>query len=488
MISLDHLAGQTVAVLGLGRTGLSVCCALQSGGAKCVAWDDNPRARKLAEELGITTAELSRLDTWSQISRLIVSPGIPHLYPEPHEAVIAAQRAGIVLDNDIGLFFGRLAQRAETPKGRLRPVVVAVTGTNGKSTTAALTAHLLSGAGLTVGLAGNIGRPVLDLDELSHINCIVLEVSSYQAELAACLDPDIAVFLNLTPDHLLRHGGPGGYFAAKRQLFEGNSLRVAVIGSDEMEGRFLATRLRSTRPDCLVHEISIDSVGAERASGATFGPGYIEMRNVEGLSDRLEFIGNPSLAGAHNAQNAAAAALICHHLELSASNVGEGLGSFPGLPHRMQHITCVGGIKVVNDSKATNSVSAAKALASHSSILWIAGGEAKEGGISSISDHFANVRKAFLIGSCARDFARQLGDVPRCLCGSMDVAVARAVEEARAGDTILLSPAAASFDQYSSFEARGEHFARLARTMLPARGKQVRGLGSGSPRTCLATE
>ncbi|MCY4541161.1 MAG: UDP-N-acetylmuramoyl-L-alanine--D-glutamate ligase [Rhodobacteraceae bacterium] len=465
MIALDHLSAARVGVLGLGRTGLSCCLALQLGGARVVAWDDSEDARQRASAAGIAIAELARPDIRQRIDRLIVSPGIPHLYPNPHPALVAAQRSGTLLDNDIGIFFEWLAHQAAASRNGVVPRTVAITGTNGKSTTAALTAHILSAADVDARLAGNIGRPVLELEGMTSCTCVVLEVSSYQSDLAAHLAPDVAVFLNLAPDHLSRHGGVGGYFAAKKRLFDGPSLAAAMVGVDEGEGEFLAAHLRSFNTNCKVFEMS--ACGRRTiVDGAVFSAGKVDVFSQGKLQARFRFAANPALRGLHNGQNAAAAAIACRYFGLPNNAVAEGLMSFPGLPHRMQLVGRANGITVVNDSKATNFVSAERALEANSSILWIAGGQAKETGIGGISRFSDRVRKAYLIGSCAEDFAIQLDRIPHSLCRCMETAVAMAIEDACPGDTILLSPAAASFDQYRDFEHRGDHFVELTRRLL----------------------
>ena len=244
-----------------------------------------------------------------------------------------------------------------------------------------------------------------------------------------------------------------------------------MVGIDEPEGRFLAANLRSSNPDCDTFELSGDPSGTV-AEGAIFGAGRVDVFIQGDLRSKFRFAENPALRGMHNGQNAAASSLVCRHLGLSDEEVAKGLRSFSGLPHRMQIVGCANGITVVNDSKATNFISAEKALESSSSILWIAGGQAKESGIAGISRHSDRVRKAYLIGSCAEAFATQLERIPHSLCGSMEVAVARAMDDAAPGDTILLSPAAASFDQYRDFEHRGDHFVELTRRMLLRRREQ----------------
>jgi UDP-N-acetylmuramoylalanine--D-glutamate ligase len=365
--------------------------------------------------------------------------------------------AGVPLDNDIGLFFQSLA----TPDwDGFDPVprVVAVTGSNGKSTTAALIHHVLSELGVASQLAGNIGRGVLDIEPPEEGGIVVLELSSYQTELARALTPDIAVFTNLAPDHLDRHGGLGGYFAAKRRLFTEGGPDRAVIGVDEVEGRFLADRLAEGPGDDRVIRVS----SGRKPEGAGWyvvaRKGFLtEWRKGRQVAS-IDLRGMVGLPGAHNHQNGCAAYAAVRSLGHPPRTIEDALSSFKGLPHRSQLVGEVGGVTFVNDSKATNVDSAAKALQAFSRIRWIAGGLGKEGGISDLAPHLGHVAKAYLIGHSARDFALQIKDVPYEICEDMATAVACAAAEAERGDTVLLAPAAASFDQYADFEARGEHF------------------------------
>ena len=470
MIPVRGYAGHKVAVLGLGRSGRPAVAALRAGGAEVIAWDDTPAARAAAEAEGIPLADLTRPKAYDGVKALIVSPGIPHLYPAPHPAIAAAWDAGVAVDNDIGLFFRSFATPAWNAFDR-SPKVVAITGSNGKSTTTALLAHVLAEAGRPVQMAGNIGRGVLDLDPATDGSVVVMELSSYQIDLARALQPDIAVFLNLSPDHLDRHGGLGGYFAAKRRLFTQGGPERAIIGVDENEGRYLANVMRedagSGDP---VIQISVErrlsgpgwNVFARRGFLAEWRGGRqvasIDLRPIGGLP------------GAHNHQNACAAYAAARSLGLAPRAIEAGLASYPGLPHRSQTIAIWRGIRIVNDSKATNADAAEKALASFPRIRWIAGGRPKEGGIAALRPLFGHVAKAYLIGEAAEDFAATLGATPHEIAGSMDRAVSAALAEAEEGDTILLAPACASFDQYSSFETRGAHFEALVRDRIAGQG------------------
>ncbi|WP_108483444.1 UDP-N-acetylmuramoyl-L-alanine--D-glutamate ligase [Oceaniglobus ichthyenteri] len=465
MIPVRGYDGTRVAVLGLGRSGLATARALAAGGATPLCWDDSPEARENAQKLGLTLHDLTRAAAWDGVSALIVSPGIPHLYPAPNPLIARAMEAGVPVDNDIGLFFRSLAHvdwdQYENP-----PRVVAVTGSNGKSTTAALIHHILIESGKSSQLAGNIGRGVLDIDPPGDGAVVVLELSSYQTDLARALTPDIAVFTNLSPDHLDRHGGMGGYFAAKRRLFAEGGPDRAIIGVDEPEGVYLANQLVENASDDRLIRISVER--------KLTGPGWMVQARKGQLSewrkgrqvgsiDLREIAGLP---GSHNHQNACAAYAVARTIGLAPRVVETALHSFAGLPHRSQMVGEKNGVRFVNDSKATNVDSAQKALSAFKNIRWIAGGLGKDGGITALAPQLSEVKKAYLIGHSARDFALQLGDTPHEICDTMATAVARAAADAVPGDTVLLAPAAASFDQYPNFEKRGDDFVAQVALLL----------------------
>lgn len=462
MIPVRGVEGRRVAVLGLGRTGLAAARALEAGGAEVLAWDDGEAGRSKAEAAGLTLTDLGRTrDVWADVSALIVSPGIPHHFPEPNRHVAAALAAGVPVDNDIGLFFRSLAV-AEWDRYDQAPRVVAITGSNGKSTTSALIHHCLEVAGRESQLAGNIGRGVLDIEPPGDGGIVVLELSSYQTELARALTPDIAVFTNLTPDHLDRHGGFGGYFAAKRRLFSEGGPDRAVIGVDEVEGQVLAGQLSEAPADDRVIRVSsgrkLDGPGwcvfarkgflAETRKGRQVAS--VDLRSIRGLP------------GAHNHQNACAAYAALRALGLAPKLIEQGLASFEGLPHRSQVVAEREGVLYVNDSKATNPDSAAKALAAFTRVRWIVGGQMKDGGLQALQSSLGEVAKAYVIGRQANEVALELGqmraDLACDISETMDVAVARAASEAQPGETVLLAPAGASFDQFDNFEERGDAF------------------------------
>ncbi|GIT90610.1 UDP-N-acetylmuramoylalanine--D-glutamate ligase [Jannaschia pagri] len=452
MIPVRGFDGATVVVLGLGRSGLTAARALRAGGAHVLAWDDGAKGREAAEAEGFEVRNPTQPGALDGVTTLVTSPGIPHLYPAPHPAIAAALAAGVAVDNDIGLFFRSLGWGDSVPR------VVAITGSNGKSTTSALLHHVLTQAGRRAHLAGNIGRGVLDLDPPGTDDVIVLELSSYQTELARSLTPDVAVFTNLTPDHLDRHGGYGGYFAAKRRLFAEGGPDRAIIGVDEPEGLFLAGQMQEALVDDRVIRVSL---------GKLSGPGWLVTARKGWLAETrkgrqvasVDLRDIPGLPGRHNHQNACCAWAAARALGLAPREIEAGLRSYPGLPHRSQRIAERGGVTYVNDSKATNVDAAAQALQAFDRIRWICGGLQKDGGLAALHPHLARVARAYVIGREAQAFALALGpDVETDICTDMATAVARAAADSGPGETVLLAPAAASFDQYDSFERRGEDF------------------------------
>jgi UDP-N-acetylmuramoylalanine--D-glutamate ligase len=449
MIDLSAMAGSTVAVLGLARSGRAAALALVEGGATVLAWDDAAGARAAAAADGIPVVDLSAID-WRTPAALILSPGIPHSFPAPHPIVARARAAGCAVIGDIELLVR--AQRAAR--------YVGITGTNGKSTTTALIGHILAAAGRPVQVGGNLGTPVLSFAPLATDGVYVLEMSSYQLELAPSAVFDVAVLLNVSPDHLDRHGGMAGYIAAKRRIFHGQAGgRVAVVGDDDDDARAIADQLAGVA----VRRIS----GEHAVPGGIYGLDGTLIDDTDGRAARVMDLGAvAALPGSHNAQNAAAAYATARALGLAVPAITAAIASFPGLAHRQERVGEIAGIVFVNDSKATNADAAARALGCYSAIYWIAGGVAKAGGITELAGCFARIRRAYLIGEAAPAFAATLGEaVPHAIVGDLDTAVAAAFRDAKAdgivGAVVLLSPACASFDQYANFEARGEHFRRL---------------------------
>ena len=455
MIPVPGFEGRRIAVFGLGRSGLTAARALKAGGALPVLWDDSVSSRLQAQAEGFDVEDLTAAD-WSGFAALVLSPGAPLTHPKPHWTVEKARDAGIEIIGDIELFARAIA--ALPPDQR--PKVVAITGTNGKSTTTALIGWVLKQAGMTVHVGGNIGIGVLALPAPTPEAVYVVEVSSYQLDLTTSFAPDVAILTNISPDHLDRHGGMEGYVAAKRRIFARAGL--ALVGVDEDWGRETAARLKTDGRSVVAvctSGASADIMAA--AGGLTTMDGGVDLTPAR------------SLAGRHNAQNAAFAYAAARALGVPHAEVVEGLLTFPGLAHRMETVGQLGRVRFVNDSKATNADAARQALSSYDRSFWIAGGRAKAGGIDDLEDLFPRVVEAFLIGEAAGPFAARLGDVPHRLSGDMQTAVRQAHEAAAAtgrDEVVLLSPAAASFDQYPDFEARGEAFraAVLALGATPA--------------------
>jgi UDP-N-acetylmuramoylalanine--D-glutamate ligase len=455
VIPVTTFAGKTVAVFGLGGSGLASCHALKAGGAEVIACDDSADKMAEAARAGFITADL-RTVSWSNFAALVLTPGVPLTHPQPHWTVLAARAAGVEVIGDVELFCRE--RKAHAPDAPF----IAITGTNGKSTTTALIAHLVREAGFDTQMGGNIGTAILSL-EPPRTGCVhVIEMSSYQIDLTPSLDPTVGILLNVTPDHLDRHGTIENYAAVKERLVahvQPNG--IAVVGVDDNWCSKIADRLaqagkrvvRISVKHPLADGLNIDgSRIVDNAGGA--------QSVVADLAD----IG--SLRGLHNAQNAAAASAAVRALGVSLDVLQKGLRSFPGLAHRMEQVGHLGSTLFVNDSKGTNADAAAKALSSFTDIFWIAGGKAKEGGIAPLAEFFPRVRKAYLIGEAANDFSRTLdGRVPFEVSVTLDVAVANAARDAaEAGlpaPVVLLSPACASFDQFRNFEIRGDRFREL---------------------------
>lgn len=444
MIPVPGFEGRRVAVFGLGRSGITAARALKAGGAQPILWDDSVSSRMQAEAEGFAVEDLTKAD-WSGFAALVLSPGAPLTHPKPHWTVGKARAAGVEVIGDIELFARALAV---LPAGQ-RPRVVAITGTNGKSTTTALIGWVLKQAGLTVHVGGNIGIGVLALSAPTPDAVYVVEVSSYQLDLTTGFAPDVAILTNITPDHLDRHGGMDGYVAAKARLFRNlSSWATALVGVDEEAGMTVAETLGARARMVSTADLPLAQI---RASA-----GRLSMDG-----EAIDFTAAKSLPGRHNAQNAAFAYAAARALGVDHATALKGLHSFPGLAHRMEPVGRLGRVRFVNDSKATNADAARQALSSYDRVFWIVGGRAKAGGIDDLSDLFPRVTEAFLIGEAAGPFAAAMGDTPHRISGDMAAAV-RAAHEAAAAtgreEVVLLSPAAASFDQYPDFEARGEAF------------------------------
>ncbi|MGE0573737.1 MAG: UDP-N-acetylmuramoyl-L-alanine--D-glutamate ligase [Reyranella sp.] len=459
MIDLAVLEGLSFVVLGLARSGLATVRALQAAGIDCIAWDDNAVSRAVAEKAGMPVADPASID-WSRRTALIISPGIPNRLPKPHPVASAARAAGKPIICDI-----ELLARAQ-PQARF----VAITGTNGKSTTTALIGHILGQAGLACEVGGNIGRGALDLAPLGAGGTYVLEMSSYQLELLQTFRANAAVWLNITPDHIDRHGDLAGYIAAKEHIFDRQQPGdCAVIGIDDEPSRAVYRRM-AARPGIAAVPVGL---GTSRG-GVSFSAG--RLVDIDGHA--ADFADVPTLPGDHNAQNAACAWAVCRWLEVPRDRIAAGLRSYPGLPHRQEQVAEVGAVIYVNDSKATNADATARALSSYRDIYWILGGQAKEGGVAPLAGYFDRIRHAFLIGEATELFAGQLeGKLAYSRCGDLQSALEaahgqaqrdRAARGGRRG-VVLLSPACASWDQWKSYEHRGDAFRAMARALPGAR-------------------
>jgi len=468
MIAACGYEGKTVAVFGLGGSGLSVVRSLKAGGASVHAWDDKAEHRAGAVAEGAEAVDLLAASDWSAYAALILAPGVPLTHPEPHRVVTLANAAGVPVIGDVELYFQAVAASGKAVK------IVAITGTNGKSTTTALIGHMARECGLDTAVGGNIGEPVLSLPEPADGRVYVVELSSYQIDLTPSLKPDVGILLNITPDHIDRHGSLEGYAAVKEKMFArmGNG-GTAIVGQDDDLCRDIGDRVQQNIALKFV-PISVEAPlvhGVFVSKGRLFEVGSGLRRDVAALD------GLKTLKGAHNWQNALAAYAAGRALGLKPRDILAAFDSFPGLAHRMEIVREEGALTFVNDSKATNADAAAKALAAYDNIYWIAGGRAKAGGIASLEPLFGHIREAFLIGECEADFAATLeGKLPFVRAGTLDSAVAQAAEAARANGgkaVILLSPACASFDQFTSFEARGDAF-RAAVERLYEAGSEAR--------------
>jgi len=470
MIPVRGFEGKPVAVFGLARTGLAAARALAAGGAKPVVWDENANAREAAKAEGLEVVDLTSAD-WSKFAALCLSPGVPLTHPHPHWTVKRAKAAGVEILGDVELF----ARTVNAAPEHKRPKVIAITGTNGKSTTTALVGHICRVAGRDTRVGGNIGYGVLGLDDMHGGSVFVLELSSYQLDLTSSLKADAAVLLNLSPDHLDRHGGMEGYVAAKRRiLLNQGKGDTAVIGVDDAWGQRICTEITAANRRTIVPISASKAMG--RGVYALQGLLYdaIGERAVE-IADLLRA---RSLPGRHNWQNAAAAYAAVRAIGISAEDAAEGLMSFPGLAHRMETVGVLGRVRFVNDSKATNSDAARQALSAYPKVHWIVGGQPKSGGIEPLSDLFPKVERAYLVGEAAPDFARTLKDKADFVeCGTIAAAVARAYADAEASGQdaiVLLSPACASFDQFIDFEARGDAFRAAVHALSMAEPKGAR--------------
>lgn len=449
--------GRNVAVFGLGSSGIAACVALAAGGANVVAFDDRAAGCDAARAKGFEVRDLHDID-WNGLAALVLAPGVPLTHPEPHWTAKLAKQANVEIVGDVELFCRERRARATGSP------FAAITGTNGKSTTTALLAHVMRSAGRDTQAGGNLGTPILALDPPAMSRVHVIECSSYQIDLAPTLDPAVGILLNLTPDHLDRHGTMERYAAVKERLAA--RADFAVIGVDDDYCRAIADRLAQSGK-----KVTRISVERPLVDGIFLKDDTLVLaeRGQEQTVASLHGIG--SLRGAHNAQNAAAVFAAARALGLAPGEINAGFKSFPGLAHRLEEIGRKEKVLFVNDSKATNADSTEKALSSFpGGIFWIAGGKAKEGGIAPLRPLFPRIARAYLIGESSESFAATLeGSVPYSRCGTLDAAVIKAAEDALKSEepqpVVLLSPACASFDQFRNFEVRGERFRELVRAI-----------------------
>ena len=467
MIPVRGFLGKRVAIFGLARTGLTAARALIAGGAEVALWDEKPAAREAAAAEGLPVVDLSKAD-WATFDALMLSPGVPLTHPKPHWTVEKAKAAGVEIVGDVELF-ARTVNAVEAWK---RPKIVAVTGTNGKSTTTALLGHMLAEAGKDVRIGGNIGLGVLGLEDMHGGAVYVLELSSYQLDLTSSLKPDVAILLNVSPDHLDRHGGMDGYVAAKRRVFLNQGKGdTAIIGVDDPWGQRVCTELIAANR----RTIWPISSGRALGRGVYALSGILYDATAERAVETADLGRAKALPGRHNWQNAAAAYAAAIALGVRPGEAAATLASFPGLAHRMEDVGKLGKVRFVNDSKATNADAARQAMTAIPNFYWIAGGVPKAGGIEPLKDLFPKIVKAYLIGEAAPDFADSLkGEAEAVQCGDLAHAVSAAYRDAaKSGKeaVVLLSPACASFDQFPDFEVRGDAFRDLVRGLsaVPAR-------------------
>lgn len=458
MITVSSFANKPIGVLGLGRSGLSAVRALAAGGAEVWAWDDTEDKRNDAIEAGIALTDLYQSD-WSKLDKLVLSPGIPDQYPEPHALATRARDTGCEIICDVDL----LARANDSAR------FVGISGTNGKSTTTALIGHILKEAGRLVEIGGNYGIPALDLPPLDESGTYVLELSSYQLERIPSVRLDVAILLNISPDHLDRHGGMEGYVAAKKILFErAGEGSQAIIGIEDNHCRGICLELMIKRGGKGIVPISASA----RAPGGVYVDGGMLIDDLDNQQNTIMDLHTvPTLPGQHNWQNAAAAYAAARAADIAPEQIKAALKTFGGLAHRQEHIQTIEGVAFVNDSKATNTEAAGKALACYDNIHWILGGQFKEENLGALEPMLERVSHAYLIGEASDQLSGLLGStVSTSQCGDLETALAAAHKNAKLAkpSTVLLSPACASFDQFENFEVRGNTFRTLVENLAGA--------------------
>ncbi len=444
MFAATSFKNKSVAVFGLARSGISCALALAAGGAKVFAWDDSEPSVEKAKSEGVPIINLHTID-FKTLDSLVLSPGVPLTHPEPHWTVVKAKQAGIEIIGDTEAFAREVSGSGAK--------IVAITGTNGKSTTTALIGHVLKFAGLDVDVGGNIGLAVFNLRPPTQDRIYVLELSSFQIDLMPGLKPDVGILTNLTPDHLDRHGTMENYAAVKARMFSYAGDGTALVSVDDEWCAAIAD---------VTPQVSRVSVVKEVLHGICAPEGILKDKHHGQCVAEIDLRQMPSLKGRHNWQNACMAYGAARALGVSVDVIAAAMHSFPGLAHRMQQVAVVNGVPFVNDSKATNADAAEKALVSFDHIYWIAGGISKSGGIEPLAAYFPKIKRAYLIGAAAENFAQTLqGKVDYVMCETLERAVKAAAQDAQAGSVVLLSPACASFDQYKNFEVRGDAFVEL---------------------------
>lgn len=460
MILPHHLKSQKIAVLGLGKTGLSTACSLTQAGVDAVLWDDEAAKRQAAEKLGYTLVNLADDKNWDGIQALVTSPGIPNSFPKPHKVITIAKDKKIPFFCDIELLFQSAPDAS----------YIGITGTNGKSTTTSLIGHIMKAHDPATEVGGNLGRPVLEMKKLNAGEAYVLELSSYQLELSPSAVFDVAILLNITPDHLDRHGSLEGYAKAKENIFKlarQNKKQTFLIGVDDKLSKKIYEDLQKS-----VATVIPFSVVQKLDRGIYVKDGWLVDGYFEAHKEIVDLTDIPSLPGVHNWQNAAAAYGAARAMGLEAKFIVEHMRDFPGLEHRQELVTTKGTITFVNDSKATNADSTSKALACYDNIYLIAGGQAKEEGLDTLKKFYPKINKVYLIGEAEDRFASEIdGKLEYARCGKMEAAVANAYKDAmqdKKPSVILLSPLCASWDQYDNFEHRGKHFKSIVGTLTGA--------------------
>ena len=457
MIDLKNLRGKKVGVLGLEKTGLSVINAIRKAGGLLICWDDDKHKRDNLKVDGIIVRDLNNKEIMQELDFLVVSPGVPHLYPEAHPIVTMAYELNIRVDNDIGLFFSNLVQEDYETFGE-PPKIIAITGSNGKSTATALANHVFSKFFTDVEMGGNIGKPVLELSPLKEGSIRILELSSYQIELSKCLAPNFAAFINFSSDHLQRHGGLGGYFYAKAQLFLENLTEVSVINIDTAEGLFLFQRLNITENKIIAisRKRNVKNYLWAVVLKGSFITEWKKGRQV--YSFDLRNLGDSFLSLWESILTVYA---LARSFGMAPKSILTKCIGFEPLAHRSQWVDKIKGVAFINDSKATNVDATIHALKTYKNVHLILGGRAKEDNFYQLQDSMKYISRIYLIGEAAALIARNFKGYEIEQFDTLNNAFDRAVSMATEGDTILFSPACASFDQYLNFEERGKHFISL---------------------------